>query len=271
MSVATRFSYTAPRGVLDVSVMEARTLLKTHHFSTADPYCKIQMSQYAYETPVSRKGGATPAWNVELPPMVVGNSDTEKLRVEIWDQDTFGADRFMGQVTVTIAALAGYGSNTMDNWFQLSADDRYKAHGDISGDIRIQTILTATQQQQQSVSPTAVPEYLPPTAPHTPKCGTVCCPMGAPMPPAPVLQQQPQQIVIIEEDGGYGGEYGGGYGGDYGSGDIGMGYSGGDMGMGMGMGMFAMDDMMMMDRRDRRMDRREDRRVDRRMDHRMGF
>ncbi|KAJ8766078.1 hypothetical protein K2173_020594 [Erythroxylum novogranatense] len=88
-------------GILEVSLVGAKSLAGTDFLGRMDPYVVIKYKSQERRSSVARGQGGSPSWNekhklrVEYP----GEGNDYKLILRIMDEDTFSADDFVGEAT----------------------------------------------------------------------------------------------------------------------------------------------------------------------------
>jgi len=70
-------------------------------FGQADPYCTFNIGDEDRRTKVCPGGGMNPEWNEDISFQNIGNEST--LNIYLYDKDTAGIDRYMGECKVDIA------------------------------------------------------------------------------------------------------------------------------------------------------------------------
>ncbi|OWM87482.1 16 kDa phloem protein 1 [Punica granatum] len=98
-------------GILEVSLVNAKSLSDHDFFSKMDPYVVIKYKNQERKSGVAREDGGSPTWNekfsfrVEYP----GDGNQCKLTLTIMDKDTFTADDFVGEATIFVEDLLALG------------------------------------------------------------------------------------------------------------------------------------------------------------------
>lgn len=174
--------------------------MKNYGLTRMDPYVRIRVGHYIYETQTDQNGGKTPKWNrifhTQLP------NGVNKIFLEIYDECNFTMDELIAWAEIKIPEAVVEKCETHEDWYALSGK---------SGDFKegmIDLVLSFTpasclyqrppQQQQQvvlvpNVSGRALPVYVSPTPVQQ---------ITQPMPPQ---QQQiphspPQNQPLTDED-----------------------------------------------------------------------
>lgn len=87
-------------GKLFMSVKQGKNLKAGQGvFGRANPYVRIKVGHKEVKTEVHIEGGKNPVWDMEFEFDIISEKEME---VEILDKDNIGADKFMGQATVSI-------------------------------------------------------------------------------------------------------------------------------------------------------------------------
>jgi len=119
-------------GVLRITLVEARNLVSKDFDGTSDPYCKLSVDDQQWKSKVI---GSTlqPVWNESWEVVVESGKHPiieQTLALQMWDQDTFGADEVMGSASLPLSSLTGTGKT--DRWVAL---ENVK-----SGEVRIRSL-----------------------------------------------------------------------------------------------------------------------------------
>jgi Ca2+-dependent lipid-binding protein len=84
---------------INVRIIEARNLVAVDSGGTSDPYCVITSDKTEAKTKTINKN-LNPDWDQSFPIMI-----SEKLHIQLFDHNTIGKDRKIGDVTVTLTDL----------------------------------------------------------------------------------------------------------------------------------------------------------------------
>ncbi|KAL3267029.1 hypothetical protein HHI36_011172 [Cryptolaemus montrouzieri] len=103
-------------GRLSITVVQAK-LAKNYGMTRMDPYCRLRVGHYVYETNTDAKGGKTPKWNIVVQCMLPQGINT--ISVEIYDECSFTMDELIAWATIVIPkqVLAG---ETHEDWYPLT-------------------------------------------------------------------------------------------------------------------------------------------------------
>ncbi len=85
--------------ILTVHVVEARDLRPLDYDQTSDPYVVLTIEGQRI-TSNYKKGTVNPVWNESFTFDI--DHGREKLKVEVFDKDTFGSDEFEGQCFIDL-------------------------------------------------------------------------------------------------------------------------------------------------------------------------
>jgi len=182
-------------GRLSITVAQAK-LVKNYGITRMDPYVRIRVGHYIYETQTDPNGGKTPHWNrvfhTQLP------AGVNKIFLEIYDECNFTMDELIAWTEVRIPDVVLERGETHEDWYPLSGKTGDQKEG------MIDLVLTFTSassiaagrpvQHQQpvvfvpQVSGRALPVYVQPQ-----------------MVPQPMVQQQilpppPPPQPLTDED-----------------------------------------------------------------------
>ncbi|VDM46253.1 unnamed protein product [Toxocara canis] len=123
----TKLYFPEPDGVIRLKIIEAKnlenrdiTFLKK---GKSDPYVEIQVGSQFFKTRTI-DNDLNPVWN-EYFEAVVDEADGQKLRLELFDEDTTGSDEELGRLSLDLDIIKRDGS--VDRWFPLEGCK----HGDI--------------------------------------------------------------------------------------------------------------------------------------------
>ena len=113
-------------GGLVVKPLSANLKKDTDLFGKMDPYCNITVGSNTLKTKVAKDMGKTPSWQDVLNFRVAGE---QSIYVAIYDHDTFGKDKFLGECTIQLNDI--FIRRNMAQWYEI------KANGQEAGQIMI--------------------------------------------------------------------------------------------------------------------------------------
>ncbi|VDK20647.1 unnamed protein product [Anisakis simplex] len=123
----TKLYFPEPDGVVRLKVIEAKNLenrdigfLKK---GKSDPYCELQVGSQFFKTRTI-DNDLNPIWN-EYFEAIVDQASGQKLRMELFDEDTAGKDEELGRLSLDMDTIKKEGA--IDKWFPLEGCK----HGDI--------------------------------------------------------------------------------------------------------------------------------------------
>mmetsp|Transcript_23432 Transcript_23432/g.58629 ORF Transcript_23432/g.58629 Transcript_23432/m.58629 type:complete len:479 (-) Transcript_23432:185-1621(-) len=109
--------------LLSIKVVEARNLAAKDFSGYSDPYCILNVCGHSFKTAVVKKN-LNPTWNQTF--KVDAASGHGSLEIELWDEDIFTPDDFLGQVEISIREIVHnclYASDsvnhTVSRWYPL--------------------------------------------------------------------------------------------------------------------------------------------------------
>ncbi|KAK7601878.1 hypothetical protein V9T40_009319 [Parthenolecanium corni] len=173
----------SPVGRLNITVDQAR-LAKNYGITRMDPYVRLRVGHYVYETHTDSNGGKTPRWNkivqCVLPPGV------NSISVEIYDERSFTTDELIAWAQIPIPPTI-FSGKTHEEWFLLDGKQGEGLEGTIN-------LVLSYSTAPPAVSPVMV----------VPGTGTTLMGCSRPYAAVPVYQapQQPPPPLIqqISED-----------------------------------------------------------------------
>lgn len=127
-------------GVLIIKPVSAKLKHDTETFGKMDPFCKVSVEGFSYETKVHSNGGKFPAWRDVFSYNITNQS---LMNVEIWDKDTLSND-LVGECTIPLNAIIE--KKKSSEWYTLS----YK--GKNAGEVLIEAEWRPDNNSTQSFS-----------------------------------------------------------------------------------------------------------------------
>uniref|UniRef100_H3HB88 Uncharacterized protein n=1 Tax=Phytophthora ramorum TaxID=164328 RepID=H3HB88_PHYRM len=126
-----------PAGVLTVTCHAAKQLRSVDAIGRQDPYVKLTLdgraTQMVRKTKTDTDGGSEPEWSGE--PFHFDVVDQYSLQVEIWDEDSVGADDLIGAASLSLLPIFRYGY--ADDWLKLWVKGRF-GNKDPAGMLRLE-------------------------------------------------------------------------------------------------------------------------------------
>lgn len=101
-------------GTLYLEVQEARDLIAANSNGTSDPYCLISVAGQKIKTAVA-KHTLNPKFDKHLSINI--DDPYEKLLVEVYSNNTFSKDAFLGQIELRLASFVN--GEEVEKWFRL--------------------------------------------------------------------------------------------------------------------------------------------------------
>ena len=93
------------RGLLDVTVLQARGLRTGKMLEKIDPYVKLVVGQSAQQTGVHKKGGKNPRWDTDNHRSLTADT-SQMLELSVWDKEYVTKDKLVGRTSVRVAQIA---------------------------------------------------------------------------------------------------------------------------------------------------------------------
>ncbi|KAJ8561662.1 hypothetical protein ON010_g8022 [Phytophthora cinnamomi] len=126
-----------PAGVLTVTCHSAKQLRSVDAIGRQDPYVKLTLdgraTQMVRKTKTDTDGGSEPEWGGEVFRFDV--VDQYNLQVEVWDEDSVGADDLIGAASLSLLPIFRYGY--ADDWLKLWVKGRF-GNKDPAGMLRLE-------------------------------------------------------------------------------------------------------------------------------------
>jgi len=116
------------KGVLRITLVEARDLMKMDLIGDSDPFCNLSVGCQHWQSSVVKRS-LEPVWKEDWEAVVEEAMD-QTLDLDMWDKDHVGADEFMGRATIPLSKLTDNGKS--DQWVELEEAT--------SGQVRIQSL-----------------------------------------------------------------------------------------------------------------------------------
>lgn len=197
-------------GRLSITVAQAK-LTKNYGMTRMDPYARVRVGHYVYETQTDPNGGKMPHWNRVIHSQLP--SGVNSIYLEIYDECNFTMDELIAWAEIKIpdAVLRG---ETHEEWYNLNGKQGEGLEGAV--DIVFSfTTVTAPSYVYQPVQPVvmvpnvsgrAMPVYVQPQTPLPPlqqQMGGVQPSQQIPVVPLPQQQlppQPPQPLHVNDDD-----------------------------------------------------------------------
>ncbi|XP_037960384.1 toll-interacting protein-like [Teleopsis dalmanni] len=179
MALYQQPQYVAPTvvGRLSITCAQAR-LARNYGLTRMDPYLRIRVGHFVYETQTDPNGGKNPRWNrVILSQLPVG---VNSIYVEIYDECSFKMDELIAWCEIKIPDSVMRGE-THEEWYPLSG----KQGEGLEGSIDI--VLSFSNQPMQPYMYQQIP-----ASGHM-----LMVPPGRPMPIFVAPPQQPQPAATL--------------------------------------------------------------------------
>lgn len=122
-----KFFFQAPNivGRLSITIAQAK-LVRNYGLTRMDPYARIRVGHFVYETQTDPNGGKTPRWNrvvhSQLP------TGVSSIAIEIYDECSFKMDELIAWTDIRIPENVLRGE-THEEWYTLSGKQGEGAEG----------------------------------------------------------------------------------------------------------------------------------------------
>lgn len=103
-------------GRLSITIAQAK-LVRNYGLTRMDPYARIRVGHFVYETQTDPNGGKTPHWNRVIHSQLPSGVNT--IFVEVYDECSFKMDELIAWTEVKIPESVLRGE-THEEWFSLS-------------------------------------------------------------------------------------------------------------------------------------------------------
>ena len=98
----------APGSQLRTVIKYAKSLHDTETFGTMDPYVQVVLGSRDARTPTKKDAGTNPVFNEEL---LLDFQNEAEIEFRVWDAETMGSDKFVGEAVVSIQAVINNGGS----------------------------------------------------------------------------------------------------------------------------------------------------------------
>ncbi|XP_062001441.1 elicitor-responsive protein 3-like isoform X2 [Rosa rugosa] len=114
-------------GTLEVVLVNAKGLHNTDFLSKMDPYVIFTLKTQEKKSTVAKGQGSEPAWNESF--LFTVTNDVSELHLKIMDEDTFTADDYVGESTISLEPVFNVGIVPPTAYNVVNKDQEY--HGEI--------------------------------------------------------------------------------------------------------------------------------------------
>lgn len=177
--------YMAPNfvGRLSITVAQAK-LVKNYGITRMDPYVRLRVGHFVYETQTAANGGRNPRWNRVIHCQLPAGVDT--ISLELYDECNFSMDELIAWAELRIPQSVLRGE-TLEEWYPLSGKQGEGLEGSIDMVMSFNNVVVQPRMIQTNAPVVLVPNVA----------------TGTPM-PVFVAPNQPQVArpppVLLEED-----------------------------------------------------------------------
>lgn len=114
-------------GRLSITVSQAK-LVRNYGITRMDPYARVRVGHFVYETHTSVNGGKNPHWNRVIQSQLP--TGVNSISIEIYDECSFKVDELIAWTTVPIPETVLRGE-THEHWYTLSGKQGDDQEGSI--------------------------------------------------------------------------------------------------------------------------------------------
>lgn len=114
----------SPSGKLIVKAMSAELKKDLGHVFKQDPYVILQVGDQKHQTKAITRGGKNPTWNETFE---FDKKDEDLLKIQLYDKDTIGSDKFLGEGSKALLGLLIPGVNP----YYIEISDKGKETGKV--------------------------------------------------------------------------------------------------------------------------------------------
>jgi Ca2+-dependent lipid-binding protein len=114
-------------GVLKISVLSGRNLKDKDLFGNNDPYVKVKLLQYGFQTKVKSGAGADPVWEETFSMELDGKSSDASVEFKCYDEDTLHDDKIGSTLVKLTDLVAKPGAEV---WYTITGKSG-KSHGEL--------------------------------------------------------------------------------------------------------------------------------------------
>ncbi|XP_037052389.1 toll-interacting protein-like [Bradysia coprophila] len=182
-------TYMAPNiiGRLSITIAQAK-LVRNYGITRMDPYVRVRVGHFVYETQTDPNGGKNPRWNRVIQSQLP--TGVNSIYVEIYDECSFKMDELIAWTEIKIpeAVLRG---ETHEDWHPLSG----KQGEGVEGMVDIVLSFATTGSIQTFTYPPAAPVVMVPNVSGPmPIFIAPLQPQAAPIPPQPISEEDMKQV-----------------------------------------------------------------------------
>ncbi|KAI8075881.1 C2 domain-containing protein [Gilbertella persicaria] len=121
-------SHSAPRGVLTVTIIEARNLKKEDLGGHNDSYVELWLDEDYKQRSETVQNTENPVWNQTFTFNIEEGSSKHKLYIKVLDKDLVDADK-IGSTHLDVAPA--FKGEVLDTWVKLPAMLGLSSHGEV--------------------------------------------------------------------------------------------------------------------------------------------
>lgn len=138
-------------GRLNITVVQAR-LVKNYGLTRMDPYVRLRVGHFIYETQTDPNGSKNPRFNRVFPTQLPNG--VKSIYLEIYDERNFTTDELIAWTEIRIPDSVLSGGETVDEWHPLSGKQGDMLEG------QVQLVMSFSNQPAAYSYPSAVPPVM---------------------------------------------------------------------------------------------------------------
>ncbi|EXX74104.1 hypothetical protein RhiirA5_457000 [Rhizophagus irregularis] len=103
------------KGILRVTIVEARDLKDKDIIGKSDPYVKLILDKHNIQSTKHKSNNLNPTYNEQF---IFNINGQKKLEVQVWDKDTILRDDLIGEDDIKLSEV--FSKGYIDTWLNLT-------------------------------------------------------------------------------------------------------------------------------------------------------